>query len=149
MKKINLGCGNIYREGWVNCDISRKVKADRYFDVRGGLPFLENSAGEVHCGCLLEQICSNEDFVRLMNEIWRVLSPDGRLTGYVPNANYPCAFQDPMDCRHFNEDTFHYFEEGHNYYKEFGDHYNFKPWRDIHYATNESGILHFSMRPAK
>ena len=147
--KINLGCGNIYMEGYVNCDISKNVKADKYFDAREGLPFKDNEAEEIIVGCILEQICSNEDFIKVLNELWRVLESGGKLKGYVPNADFSCAFQDPMDCRRFNEQTWNYFNVDDNLYKEFGSNYGFKPWRDIDYKTNESGIMHFIMSPNK
>jgi len=31
--KLNLGCRNNYREGWINAEIDRDCKADTYFDL--------------------------------------------------------------------------------------------------------------------
>ena len=28
--KLNLGCGNDYKEGYVNCDWTKKIKIDDY-----------------------------------------------------------------------------------------------------------------------
>ena len=150
MPKLNIGCGKLYKEeGYINCDISAYVKADKYFDIGKTWPFPNNYAEEILCGCVLEQVHDNKDFINAMNEIWRVLKPDGVLIGYVPNANFPCAFQDPMDCRFFNEETWKYFDYKENAFVEFGEHYGFKPWRDISFATNDSGIMHFSLHPYK
>ena len=150
MNNVNLGCGKLKKEGWLNIDISKEVNPDKVWDIRKGLPFLEdNSCEEVHAGCVLEQICGNEDFIKVMNEIFRVLKPEGKLTGYVPNANYPCAFQDPMDCRYFNNETWKYFDIKENHYQEFGKHYGFKPFTNITFSTNDSGIMFFQLQPYK
>lgn len=148
--KINLGCGKDYWDGWINCDISKEIKADKYFDVRKGLPFRDDSSKQIQVGCILEQICSNDDFIFVMNELWRVLMSDGKLTGYVPNALHQnVVFLDPMDCRFFRPETFDYFNYEHNAWKQFGSHYGFKPWGVRSLSEADNGILHFEMTPHK
>ncbi|HDD45196.1 MAG TPA: hypothetical protein ENG63_10115 [Candidatus Desulfofervidus auxilii] len=147
--KLNLGCGELYLKGYKNIDVSTDVKADEYYDIRTGIREPDNSVEEVLCGCILEQICSNEEFLFVMNEIWRVLKPDGKLIGYVPDASLPIAFQDPFDCRRFTKETFKYFDIDHIYYQRFGKHYGFKPWKVIKCFTADNGIIHFEMKPVK
>jgi predicted SAM-dependent methyltransferase len=46
--KLNLGCGKKYESGWINCDLSDKVKADYYFDCgKDKFPFKDNVFREV------------------------------------------------------------------------------------------------------
>lgn len=147
---LNLGCGRLYKEGYINCDISKEVKADYYFDITKGLDlFPDNSMLEVHTGCMLEQIGDNKDFIFVMNEIWRVLEKGGILVGYVPSADPKVMFLDPMDKRFFRLETFEYFDKDKHAWQEFGSVYGFKPWHDIKIMINESGILHFMMKPCK
>lgn len=127
--KLNLGCGNDYREGYVNADISRDVKADIYFDIEDGIPSdRDGSYDEVICLDVLEQITTAKKFVFVMNELWRITKLGGSVHIRVPNAKDICAFQDPMDSRHFTEDTFTYMQYEHQRYERYGKHYGFKPW---------------------
>ena len=143
---LNLGCGNSYKEGWINVDKSKEVKTDKCFDVTHGLKiFDDESMIEVHSGCMIEQITDNKDFVFVLNEIWRVLHPDGEFNGYVPSADPKVMWQDPMDKRFFKEDTFKYLDKNEHYWQEFGKVYGFKGWSKVETEINEGGILHFKM----
>ncbi len=147
---INLGSGKDYRENWINCDISKGVNADRYFDVRRGMPFENDFADQIQAGCVLEQIESNDDFLFVMNELWRVLKSTGKLTGYVPNGLHPnVVWLDPMDARFFRKETFNYFDHRENAYKQFGKHYGFLPWEVVELNEADNGIIHFTMIPKK
>ncbi|MCD6213740.1 MAG: methyltransferase domain-containing protein [Candidatus Desulfofervidus sp.] len=147
--KLHIGCGLNYLEGYKNIDVSCKVKADEYYDIRLGVKEEDNSVDEIFASCVLEQICSNDDFTRVMNEFWRVLKPTGTLRGHVPNASLAIAFRDPMDCRYFTEETFDYFTKGHRLYERYGKIYGLKPWRVTHCVTSDTGIIHFTMHPVK
>lgn len=65
---------------------------DSYFDSVSAYDFLEH----------VPRVLANTDggstrfpFVELMNEIWRVLKPDGKLYASTPCYPHPAAFQDP------------------------------------------------------
>ncbi len=79
--KLNLGCGNFPREGWVNIDRSEGTTAspcrpDVIADIRS-LPFEDASADAVYCGHVLEHL-SIDDVTVALQEVCRVLKDDGR-----------------------------------------------------------------------
>lgn len=142
--KINIGCGRDYREGWINTDISKEVKADYYLDIRKDqLPMM---ADHIYISGVLEQIQSNEDFLHALNMCWLFLNPGGKIEIVVPNAKYAIAHRDPMDIRKFTPDTFRYFIEGNQEYRDYGSVYGFKPWHDLHIEENQRHILTVTMR---
>ena len=126
-KTINIGCGSKPMVGAINVDIYKGEGIDVVCDVRQGLPFETESIDKVNADYFLEQILENEKFRFVMNEVWRVLKPEGLFEFKVSNAKYPTAFKDPFDCRYFTKETFDYFNYGtrrYDYYKGYG----FKPW---------------------
>jgi len=48
-------------------------------------------------------------FVRLMNEVWRVLAPGGRFYALTPAFPNPEAFTDPTHVNIITDQTHHYF----------------------------------------
>lgn len=139
--KLNIGCGRDYRDDWINCDVSKVVKADKYFDIREGLPFENNSIREIYASGVLNEILLNEDLVKVMNECHRVLMGGGKLRIVVASARTPNSFKDPFECRHFTEETFAYFIEGSHEHRNFGSVYGFRPWKLQSLVTNKSGII--------
>jgi hypothetical protein len=49
-------------------------------------------------------------FIRFMDELWRVMKPDGQLAVVVPHGLSFGFMQDPSHCAEFNETTFAYFD---------------------------------------
>ena len=145
--KLNIGCGRDYRNGWINCDASRAVKADQYFDLTTGLPFDDHAADEIYISGVLEQIGPNKDFLFVMNELHRVLKASGTMSLVVPDASFPIAFRDPFDCRTFTGETWRYFAAGDRYYQLYGSVYGFHPWRVVSSHTTEQGIMHVTLAP--
>lgn len=142
MIKLNIGCGRDYRPGWVNIDISPQVKAEKYLDIRReSLPYADDSASEIYISGVLEQIESNDHFVHVMVECYRVLAKNGRMTVVVPNARYAIASQDPMDVRKFTKETFNYFLRGDRHHKLYGSVYGFPGFDMITINENERHIF--------
>lgn len=127
--KINLGCGNNYIEGYVNCDISHEVQADKYFSAFETWPFANNDADEILAEKVIQQIPTPQQLVFSLNEMWRVLKPHGEATIVVPASPFPNAFQDPMDVLYFTRETFDYLNEENRRWKLYGKTYGLKPWR--------------------
>ena len=78
MRYLNLGCGyeyikSSYKEKWINIDINKKFKADKYINLDDGnlkLPFGEASIDIISANHILEHI---ENIIPLMNECYRIL----------------------------------------------------------------------------
>ena len=144
--KINIGCGRDYKEGWVNTDISLDVKADMYFDVGKESILIEDEQAElVYISGVLEQIGPNQELKYALNQCWRLLKTGGKIVIVVPNAKYAIAHRDPMDIRKFTPDTFRYFVEGTQEYRDYGSVYGFKPWRTLDIQENQRHILTVTM----
>jgi predicted SAM-dependent methyltransferase len=146
MQKLNVGCGRDYREGYINLDISDAVGADVVADMADGLPFEDNRFDEVVVQNALTQIQEPYLFVHVMNELHRVTK--GVLIVRVPNAKDICAWQDPMDCRRFTDQTFTYMEYGHRRYNQYGKHYGFKPYR-VELQEDNGRQMTFHLWPIK
>ena len=93
MKKLNLGCGNDIREGYVNQDVFQHGRVDDVFDFnKYPWKYEENSFEEVRIwNCLFLA----KDFVKFMKEAWRISKPNAKIIIQnqfflsTESANYP------------------------------------------------------------
>lgn len=91
-KKCNLGCGDIILDGWVNVD-KYNPKATVQADVLD-LPFADGVFEEVLLSHVIEHI-SYRRHGFLLDEIYRVMEKDGKLTIGFPDFMYTAqAFLD-------------------------------------------------------
>ena len=73
--KLNLGCGDKYLKEYINCDVLKTVKADKYFNMETfPYPFKKNYADEILLDNVLEHL---QDVVQVMEELYRILKPGG------------------------------------------------------------------------
>lgn len=88
---LHLGCGNTYRDGWHNVDVSPKVDADEHHDLDDRpWPWPDDSMVRVDAHHVLEHL---DDPLAALEEIARVLVPGGEL-----HLSYPVGhtrFEDP------------------------------------------------------
>jgi len=83
IKKLNLGCGQFPKEGYVNLDINPNAKADVFHDLtKFPYPFDDNSFSLIEVDHVLEHL---EDTVKVMKELHRILKIEGRLIIKVPH----------------------------------------------------------------
>lgn len=118
LTKINLGCGEKYLPGYINCDISGNVKTDKLFDLnKFPYPFKSDFAEEVLMDNVLEHV---DSVVKVMEEVYRVLKQEGILRIYVPYAKSDGAVQDPTHTHFFTENSMNYFSKNNefNYYTD-------------------------------
>lgn len=119
MIKLNLGCGDVYLDGYINCDILSTIKVDKTFDLeKPPYPFEDNYADEILLDNVLEHI---HDIVGTMQELHRILKPGGIVKIYVPYGKADRAIQDPTHVHFFTEKSMNYFTEGYHfsYYTKF------------------------------
>ena len=81
--KLNLGCWIFYREGYINIDLDREVRADRYEDISTLPSFEANCADEIYAGHVAEHV---DDVKASFGRWFEVLKPGGRLTITVPDC---------------------------------------------------------------
>lgn len=146
--KLNIGCGRDYMKGYINTDISSEVGADMVFNLIYGLPFKDNQADEIIVNNVLTQIQSKKDFIFVINELWRVCNSKGFIQIRVPNAKDICAWQDPMDCRRFTDQSFTYMQYDHRRYEQYGKHYGFMPFK-VELLDNNGRQMTFKLCPKK
>ena len=84
--RINLGCGKLKLDGYVNVDDSPEVEPDV---VSGAVEYLNslesNSAGEIYAGHFLEHL-EYDDGQAVLRECFRVLKSGGKIGVVVPDT---------------------------------------------------------------
>lgn len=86
MLKLNVGCGDVYLNGWVNIDLDSS-KADLKCDVRGRLPYEDASVDFIFSEHFIEHLSVN-DGVEFFKECFRVLKPGGVVRTGTIDLNY-------------------------------------------------------------
>ncbi len=124
LKKLNVGCGLDYREGWVNADRNDSIRCDSAFDFEKDFPFKDEEFDFIYCRHVLEHIFNTVGF---MNECYRILKPEGKMEIIVPKAGTHAFFRDPTHHRQFVMATFTYFTSLNNFCPAYG----IKNWSGI------------------
>lgn len=118
VNRLNIGCGQDVRKGWVNLDRARLPGVDVVHDVGVlPLPFSDGSFDEVLCKDVLEHV----EYIPLLKDIHRILRDKGRLLITVPHFTSKDAYGDPTHRKLFTVHTFRYFTDRHfrSYYFDF------------------------------
>lgn len=83
MQRLNLGCGQYPKAGFLNVDVDPLAKADVFHDLSSfPYPFEDARFYLVEMDHVLEHLPSPRDAMR---EIWRILKPGGTLRLRVPH----------------------------------------------------------------
>lgn len=124
MLKLNLGCSDDYKVGYVNVD--RVPPADQIADLRMRWPWEDSSVDEIYAHDVFEHLYPVHVLAQkaelaakvwAMNEAWRVLKPGGLLDLAVPCVALadgrinPGAFADPTHVSFWTMDDCFYFCE--------------------------------------
>lgn len=80
--RLHLGCGSNYRDGWVNVDSYKGVKADVYCNLEKKWPFGADTARVIESEHLFEHI---NDWKRFLSELWRVARSDCEIIVRTPH----------------------------------------------------------------
>ena len=107
--KINIGCGEDIRQGWVNIDINPLDKSVLKLDVDNEkFPFEDNTVDLIEAIDLLEHL---HNLIPFLKECYRVLKHGGALYVEVPKFPSDAAIADPTHVRYFVDETFKYITE--------------------------------------
>lgn len=116
--KLNLGCGENRREGdgWVNVDKGYACKPDEIVDVFAfPWPWKDNSTEEVLISHVLEHCphfrpgYEKDGIFLFMEELYRILVPDGIARIVFPHITSFGAYGDPTHERFITEGTIAFF----------------------------------------
>lgn len=107
LRVLDIGCGNRkQQDAAIGVDRHPSPSVDVVAHLERGLPFAGDSIDRVYAVHFLEHVT---DLLHVMNEVHRVLKPDGVLHVMVPNAQCVNAIADPTHRRFFNRQTFKFF----------------------------------------
>lgn len=109
--KLHIGCGKTYMNDWVNIDSSKDVQTDLLFDVdkvspRKKLPYDDNSVEAILASHVFEHL---QNPMKLLQELYRVATPDCILNIKVPHGASDGAWTDPTHVRPYYPTSFAYF----------------------------------------
>jgi len=83
MKKLNFGCGQFRKEGYINIDFNPATEPDILHDLeKFPYPFEDESIDLVEADHVLEHF---HNPLWAMKEVWRILKPGGRIIIKVPH----------------------------------------------------------------
>lgn len=118
MLKLNLGCSDDRRPGYVNVDMA--PPADVVTDLAQRWPWADSSVDEIVANDVLEHLPSK---IHAMNEAWRVLRHGGLLNMLVPSVALADgrvnigAFADPTHRSFWTLDDRYYYCEEWNHHR--------------------------------
>lgn len=131
---LDIGCGERKQKGFVGMDIRELPGVDIVWDAeKFPYPIPDDSCLQVLLSHLWEHI-EPKNRIKLMDEIWRIMKPDGQLLISAPYYLSFGAYQDPTHYPCPNEATFTYFDPKFPLYEI----YKPKPWKLVrnNYALN-------------
>ena len=110
MKRLNLGCGHDYQEGWVNVDHDPRCTPDVRHDLNTRpYPFSDDEFSYVYASHVLEHV---DDLFATLVELERIIEPGGILHLRVPHFSNGNGYNDLTHRRFFGWFTFDMIEEG-------------------------------------
>jgi len=151
---LDLGCGNKKHDSSIGLDIVKLKGVNIICDLNKRIPLKDNSVDGIYTSHFLEH-CN--DFIFMMEEIWRICKPKGKITIIVPYFASTLAYQDPTHNQFFTEFTFDYFTKDPKRRRPATSNYSFccdfkilkvdfeyaKPFRFLRFLPNKMHLGHF------
>lgn len=122
--QLDIGCGESKQKGFVGLDKRDLPGVDIVHDLENFPYPLEDESCLLIVGSHIVEHIKPWLMVDFMNELWRLLKPEGQLALSTPYAGSPGYWQDPTHCNGCNEATWQYFDERSPLYQI----YKPKPW---------------------
>ncbi len=110
--KLNVGCGRDILKDWINLDCISMPGIDIVADIDQckdkPLPFDDNSIDEFLLSHVIEHL---HNPLPLMQELYRIATPDAVALIKVPHGSSDDAFEDPTHIRQYFHGSFGYFSQ--------------------------------------
>jgi len=97
--KLNLGCGNKRKEGFLGVDAFECEAVDQVADLRERLPFENDSVEEIWMDNVIEHI---PDLPAFMSELRRICRDGARITMITPHFASIASWRDPTHVHHLS-----------------------------------------------
>ena len=105
---LDLGCGSKLRSGAIGIDFNSRSSATIIHNLNVfPYPLEAGAFDEVYLDNTLEHL---DDVVRVMEELYRICSPNAMVKVIVPYFRSPWAFLDPTHKHFFTVESFGYFD---------------------------------------
>lgn len=117
--RLNLGCSDRLKTGYINVDSFRPPNADDSFqqaDLTTYWTWPDSYVEEIVADDILEHL---PDKIHTMNEAHRVLISGGLFRIFVPTTDGRGAWQDPTHVSYWNRNSFWYYTKGVAEYERF------------------------------
>lgn len=106
--KINLGCGNKRKDGYVGIDMFACEAVDIIANVAEGIPLADGTVTDVWMDNFIEHV---PDIPRLMRELHRVCAAGARITAFTPHYSSIASWRDPTHIHHLSYFSMDHFEK--------------------------------------
>jgi predicted SAM-dependent methyltransferase len=145
MIRINLGCGNDWKVGYINVDIVDLKGVDMVEDLNQfPYPFPDEYADEILMKDVIEHL---DNPMKVIQECWRILKPEGILKIKVVYWNHHLSYGDPQHKHAFSADYFLFFTGRkreyymNHHFRDFNIKWIFDSHARIKYGDNEKILL--------
>ena len=110
MKGLDIGCGCNKTPGFIGMDINPRSDADVFHSVNTiPYPFCDDEFDEIFMNHVIEHV---DDFFAVMQEIYRIIKPTGKIYIRTPHFSSLSSFTDPSHRIHLSSESFRYFYPG-------------------------------------
>lgn len=106
--KLNLGCGNKKKAGFIGVDAFDCGAVDVIADLTNKLPFEDSSIDEIWMDNVIEHV---QDIPRLMKEIQRICKEGALVTILTPHFASADSWRDPTHVHHLSYFSMDHFEK--------------------------------------
>ncbi|MDI6800918.1 MAG: methyltransferase domain-containing protein [Thermodesulfovibrionales bacterium] len=106
--KLNLGCGNKRKKGFLGVDLYPCEAVDKIADLNDVLPFENNSIDEILLDNVVEHI---QDISKLFKELHRICVNEAKITVITPHFASAASWRDPTHIQHLSYFSMNHFEK--------------------------------------
>jgi hypothetical protein len=126
--RLNVGCGRNIKPGWINLDSVALPGVDIVCDLENLRQIPINLPGDTVESFLLSHVIEHvRDTLGLMQELWRLATPDAIAEVRVPHGASDDAWEDPTHLRAYFPKSFGYFSQPYYWRADYGYRADWRP----------------------